>query len=186
MGKKGQIIAVLFAIYCLALVGVTYNGMVTKDQSATSQWAQVEMQYTRRFDLIPNLVNSTKGYMAHETKVFENLAKARSEYAGARSLQGKIEATNHMEGALGRLLAIAESYPELKSNETVQKLMDELSGTENRISVERMRYNDAVRLYNTTIKRFPSSLVAKAFGFDAKDYLSATTPASLAPRVSLD
>lgn len=164
----------------------TYNGLVGLGQQVDSQWAQVETQYQRRYDLIPSLVESTKGFLTQEQTVFDNIAKARQGYAGAQSETEKVEATNKMESALGRLLVIVENYPELKSNETVQDLMVEIAGTENRISVERKRYNDTVKGYNVKVKTFPTMLIANMFGYGEKPYFKAAEDAAVAPKVNLD
>ena len=164
----------------------TYNGLVGLGQSVDSQWAQVETQYQRRYDLIPNLVEATKGVLTQEQEVFSQIAEARQGYAGANNSSEKVEAANQMESALARLLVIVENYPELKSNETVQDLMVELAGTENRISVERKRYNDTVQGYNTKVKTFPTMMVANMFGYSEKPYFEAIEAAETAPEVNLD
>lgn len=163
----------------------TYNGLVGLGQQVDGQWAQVETQYQRRFDLIPNLVESTKGFLTQEKEVFSNIAEARQGYAGASTASEKVTATNEMESALSRLLVIVENYPELKSNETVQDLMVELAGTENRISVERKRYNDTVKGYNIKVKTFPTMMVANMFGYSEKPYFESTEAAETAPAVDL-
>jgi LemA protein len=150
----------------------------------TAKWAQVENQLQRRNDLIPNLVNTVKGYAAHERSVFENVTKARSQWAAAASVDEKVKAASAMDGALARLLLVAENYPDLKANETFLRLMDELSGTENRIAVERMRYNETVRDYNVTVRRFPANMVAAAFGYKtAPEYFKAEERARAVPEV---
>ena len=164
----------------------TYNGLVGLGQQVDSQWAQVETQYQRRFDLIPNLVESTKGFLTQEQEVFSNIAEARQGYAGAGTANEKVAATNEMESALSRLLVIVENYPELKSNETVQDLMVELAGSENRVSVERKRYNDTVKGYNVKVKTFPTMMVASMFGYTEKPYFEAVEEAEAAPAVNLD
>jgi len=164
----------------------SYNSLVGLGQSVDSQWAQVETQYQRRFDLIPNLVESTKGVLTQEQEVFFNIAQARQGYAGAGNANEKVEAATQMESALSRLLVIVENYPELKSNETVQDLMVELAGSENRVSVERKRYNDTVKGYNVKVKTFPTMLVANIFGYSEKPYFEAVEAAESAPAVNLD
>ncbi|MDV2989485.1 MAG: LemA family protein [Dehalogenimonas sp.] len=159
----------LLLVIALPLIN-TYNSLVTRSQSVDAQWAQVETQYQRRFDLIPNLVESVKGIMAQEQAVFIAIADARTRYAGADTATDQAAAANDVESALARLLVVMENYPELRSIETVTTLMDELAGTENRIAVERGRYNTEVRDYNTAIKRFPTVLIAGMFGFDPRDY----------------
>jgi len=163
----------------------TYNKLVTLSTGIDGQWAQVETQYQRRFDLIPNLVASTKGFLEQEQEVFGAIAEARTRYNGARTVEEKVESANQVESALGRLLVIVENYPNLKSNETVAKLMDELSGTENRISVERRRFNELVQGYNLTIKRIPTNILAGIFGFRERPYFEAVGGAETAPKVEL-
>ncbi|KKT28106.1 MAG: LemA family protein [Candidatus Yanofskybacteria bacterium RIFCSPLOWO2_12_FULL_44_13b] len=183
MTRKWWIIVGIIVLAALWLGG-TYNGLVKRNEAINGQWAQVETQYQRRFDLIPNLVNSVKGIMAQEQKVFGDLAEARTRYAGASSPEAKVRAANDVESALGRLLVIVENYPQLRSSETVQTLMIQLEGTENRISVERGRYNDAVKDYTVRIKRFPTNIVAGLFGFDERSYFQSQSGAENAPTVT--
>ncbi len=181
---KNPLVWIIAVVILLALWAVgSYNSFVTRAQGVDAQWKQVEVQYQRRFDLIPNLVESTKGLMAQEQKVFSDIANARANYAGARSTEDKVAAANQVEGALGRLLVIVENYPQLKSDQAVMRLMDELSGTENRISVERRRYNDMVRDYNTSVSVFPGRLLASMFGFSQKPYFEAARGSENAPQV---
>ena len=163
----------------------TYNRLVTGRENADNQWAQVETQYQRRFDLIPNLVESVKGIMKQEQEVFKAIADARTRYSGASSVDAKAAAATQVEGALGRLLVVMENYPQLKSAENVQTLMAQLEGTENRVSVERKRFNDMVRDFNLATKRFPSSLVASMFGFAERSYFEAAPGTEAAPKVQL-
>jgi len=174
----------IIVLAALSLVG-TYNSLVTKSQSVDGQWSQVEVQYQRRLDLIPNLVESVKGFMVQEKTIFDNLAKARQGYAGAQTVDQKAQAATQVESALGRLLVIMENYPELKSNETVAKLMDELAGTENRVSVERRRFNEMVQDYNTTILKFPTNIIAGMMGFSKKAFFESVAGAEAAPKVDL-
>ncbi len=160
-----------------------YNSLVTKSQSIDGQWAQVETQYQRRFDLIPNLVNSVKGIMSQEQTVFGQIADARTKYAGAQTTDEKAVAGSNLDSALARLLVIMENYPQLRSVETVTQLMDELAGTENRISVERRRYNTVVQDYNTSIKTVPTNVVAGMFGFDQREYFKSVSGSDQAPKV---
>ncbi|MCI0330932.1 MAG: LemA family protein [candidate division Zixibacteria bacterium] len=148
----------------------TYNGLVNSNESVRSAWAQVDNQLQRRGDLIPNLVETVKGYAAHERELFEKIAAARAALYSAPSPEAKIRANTELSGLLGRLLAIAENYPNLKANESFNRLMDELAGTENRIAVERKRYNDIVLGYNQRIKRFPTNFLAGMFGFSQATY----------------
>lgn len=174
----------LVVVIALSLVN-TYNNLITKTQNVDGQWAQVETQYQRRFDLIPNLVSSVKGLFEQEQDVFGAIADARTKYAGAKSVNEKAQAATEVESALGRLLVIVENYPQLQSNIAVLGLMDELSGTENRVSVERKRFNDLVRDYNTTIKRFPTNIIAGMFNFEARAFFEAVETAEQAPQVDL-
>lgn len=179
--------AVIVVLVLLVLVGVfawgMYNRFVSSEENVRNKWAQVESQYQRRFDLIPNLVESVKGIMEQEKEVFGSLAEARTRYAGAVSPEEKVAAANQLESALGRLLVILENYPELKSVEAVQTLMVQLEGTENRISVERQRYNDSVTEFNVLAKRLPGRLFAGLFGFSEKSYFEAVAAAAEAPKV---
>ncbi|MDD5068731.1 MAG: LemA family protein [Candidatus Pacebacteria bacterium] len=182
--KKGWIIAIVIVVIILLYGFVSYNGLVTANEGINSQWAKVETQYQRRFELIPNLVESVKGIMKQEQAVFTAIADARTHYAGAQTVDDKAKAAGEVESALGRLLVITENYPELKSSDTVQTLMAELEGTENRISVERTRYNDFVQTYNLKVKTFPTSIMAKIFGFSEHAYFQSATGAETAPKVS--
>ncbi|MCX5999273.1 MAG: LemA family protein [Chloroflexi bacterium] len=179
--------AIGIAVLLVLIVGIvswrSYNSMVSRSQAVDAQWAQVETQYQRRFDLIPNLVNSVKGMMAQEQAIFDNITEARTKYAGAQTTDEKAAAGGEVEAALGRLLVIMENYPELGSIEAVTQLMDELAGTENRISVERRRYNDLVRDYNTSIKKFPTNLMASVFNFDEREYFQSVSGADQVPTV---
>ncbi len=184
MKKSTWIILGIIAI--ILIWGVTsYNNFVGLNTATDNQWAQVETQYQRRFDLIPNLVASTQGVLKQEQKVFGDLAAARSKYAGAATVGEKVSAANEVEGALGRLLVIVENYPQLKSAETVQTLMAQLEGTENRISVERKRFNDDVAALNAATKRFPSSIIAGIFGFSGREYFQSAGGSEVAPKVEL-
>lgn len=164
----------------------TYNGFVTKDQNVDTSWAQVETQYQRRFDLIPNLVEATKGVLRQEQAVFGAIAEARKGYAGAAGTAEKARAAGTLDSALARLLVVIENYPQLRSNDTVRDLMTELAGTENRINVARHRYNEAAQDYNTSIKHFPGTVFAGLFGFKAKPYYESVAAAKEAPKVNLD
>lgn len=160
-----------------------YNRLVSRAEAVDGQWAQVETQYQRRLDLIPNLVESTKGIFNQEKEVFGKLAEARSRYAGATTINDKAGAATQLESSLARLLVVIENYPQLKSAENVQTLMTQLEGTENRVSVERKRFNDMVQNYNVTIKRFPGNVLAGWFGFAERAYFNAVTGAEIAPQV---
>lgn len=175
------IVIVLLALY----VGGKYNGFVSQNEGVTTQWAQVEGQYQRRMDLIPNLVSSVQGAMKQETAVFTAIADARTKYAGAATPDQKAAAATQVEGAMARLLVVMENYPQLKSIDTVQSLMAELAGTENRVAVERMRYNEVVRDYNVSVKTFPNSLIAGMFGFAPRTMFEAADGAEVAPKVNI-
>ncbi|MCX5704321.1 MAG: LemA family protein [Candidatus Omnitrophica bacterium] len=161
-----------------------YNGIVSKHETITAKWAQVENQLQRRNDLIPNLVNTVKGYAEHEKTVFEDVTNARSQWAKAGSLDEKVKAAGAIDSALSRLLLVVENYPNLKADQTFLRLMDELSGTENRIAVERMRYNDAVKDYNITVRMFPGNIIAGMYGYKpATEYFKAEEKARTVPEV---
>ncbi len=188
--KKGMLILLGFVVLLFVLIAYVvgqYNNMVVKEEDVFNKQAQVEVVLQRRFDLIPNLVESVKGIMQQEQEVFGNIADARERYAQAASgSQEKVEAANQVEGALGRLLVVMEAYPELKSDQTVLNLMDELAGSENRISVERKRYNDAVTEFNKLIRVFPNRFFANIFGFEEKILFESAEGAEIAPEVNLD
>jgi len=185
--KVGVILLVVLIVVAL-LVGGSYigsrNQMVTKNEAVKSAWAQVDVVLQRRADLIPNLVETVKGFAAQEQTVFHDIAAARSALLGAQTPADKIAANGQLDGAIGRLLAIVENYPQLKSNENFLRLQDELAGTENRIAVERKRYNDAIQDYNTFIGLFPNSLYAGWAGFQRNNaYFTATEASREAPKV---
>lgn len=177
------IIAAVFIVVVIPLIGL-YNGIVTKHETITAKWAQVENQLQRRNDLIPNLINSVKGYAAHEKNVFEAVTAARSQWASAANMEDKVKAAGSMDTALSRLLLVVENYPNLKADQTFLQLMDELSGTENRIAVERMRYNESVQDYNITVRRFPGNVVAGIFGYKTlPEYFKSQKSAKAVPEV---
>ena len=163
----------------------SYNNFVVLSQNIDNQWAKVEVQYQRRIDLIPNLVNTAKGYMQFEKSLLEDITSLRSRWMSATTVEDKVNYGNALDSALGRLLVTYENYPELKSIQAVSSLMDELAGTENRIAVERSRYNDMVRDYNTAIMVFPSNILANAFGFKQRTYFQAAPGAETVPAVNL-
>jgi LemA protein len=176
------------AVLLLALIaggcGVgIYNRIITQNESIDSSWAQVENVLQRRGDLIPNLVETVKGFAAQEKEIFTNVAEARGRLAGAATPREAAAANAGLTSALGRLLAIAEAYPQLKSNQNFIRLQDELAGSENRIAVERRRYNEAVRAYNTSIKRFPARFIASLFGFGEREYFEAEEGKAELPEV---
>ena len=170
-------------VIVVGMIFSSYNGLVSMNENVTGKWAQVENQLQRRNDLIPNLVNTVKGYANHETDVFKQVSDARAKLGGAKTVAETSAANNEMNTALSRLLMVAENYPELKSNTNFTQLQDELAGTENRIAVARKDYNDAVQVYNAKIKSLPASLYAGAFGFTARDYFKADEAAQKVPQV---
>src|SRR6266853_2082108 len=175
--------AVLAAVV-LPFSGCSYNTFVSQDEAIKAQWAQVQNQLQRRNDLIPNLVETVKGYAAHEEGVYKDIAEARSRLLAAKSPDETIAAANQQTSALGRLLLVVENYPNLKANEQFNGLMDELSGTENRIATERQRYNERVQEYNTSRRQFPSNLTAKMFSFKDYPFFEAPASATQAPKVN--
>ena len=172
------------SLVALPLAGCSYNRFVSQEEAVKQQWSQVENQLQRRNDLIPNLVETVKGYAAHEESVFKEIADSRSRLLAAKSPEETIQAAIQQTAALGRLLAIAENYPNLKANEQFNRLMDELAGTENRIAVERMRYNQKVQEYNTARRQFPANLTARVFGFKEYPYFQAPPEAKQVPKVN--
>lgn len=183
--KKVLFIILAIIIVIAIWVVVLYNGLVSKNEAVSNQWAQVETVYQRRFDLIPNLVESVKGVMKQEQKVFGDIADARTGYMNAQTSDQKAAAATQVEGSLARLLVVMENYPQLKSSENVRDLQSELAGSENRISVERMRYNDTVRLINQSIKRFPTNVIAGMLGFGERVYFQSAPEAAQAPKVDM-
>lgn len=177
------ILLLLILIPFMFLKG-TYNSLVVMDESVQGAWAQVENQLQRRYDLIPNLVETVKGYAAHEKEVFVKVTEARSKVAGAGNINDKIQANNELSSALSRLLVVVERYPELKANTNFIRLQDELSGTENRIAVERRRFNETVKAYNIKIRSFPTNIVAGMFGFEKAAFFDVPQERQEAPKVA--
>jgi LemA protein len=176
-------IVVIFALAAGGVFVTKYNTMVTMDEGVKTAWAQVENQLQRRMDLIPNYVETVKGYAKHEREVFIEVTEARAKVGGAVTPSQKIEANTELSAALSRLLLVVERYPDLKANQNFIRLQDELAGTENRIAVERMRYNEAVREYNVYIRRFPNNFVAGFFGFTKATLFEAPEEAKAPPKV---
>jgi LemA protein len=168
----------------VAVSGCSYNRFVGQEEAIKAQWAQVQNQLQRRNDLIPNLVETVKGYAQHEESVYKDIADSRAKLLAAKSPEETIQAANQQTSALGRLLAVVENYPQLKANEQFNRLMDELSGTENRIATERMRDNERVQEYNAATRRFPGNVTAKMFGFEQYPYFEAPKEAQGVPKVS--
>lgn len=181
---RNAVVGMLVVFTAFFTTGCSYNKFVSQEQGIKSQWAQVQNQLQRRNDLIPNLVETTKGYATHEEDVYKDIADARSKLLAAKSPEETIQAANQQTTALGRLLAVVENYPQLKANEQFNRLMDELSGTENRIAVERMRYNEKVQEYNTSRGQFPSNITAKLFSFKEYPYFEAPAAAQEVPKVN--
>ena len=183
------VVGVTLAVIVLVavVVGGTFvskwNQLVTMDTDIKAKWAQVDNQLQRRADLIPNLVETVKGFAAQEKSIMESIANARAKMAGGGSVQDRIAASNELSSALSRLLVVVENYPQLKSDATFNRLMDELAGTENRLAVERKRYNDAVQVYNTTIRQFPDTLIASMLGFKEQPFFQVPEAARQTPQV---
>ena len=177
----GLLVAVVVALSIGA--GCSYNRFATQDEAVRAQWSQVENQLQRRHDLIPNLVETVKGFAQQEKDVFQAVADARAKMAGAGTINERVAAASAESSALARLLVVVENYPQLKSNENFLRLMDELGGTENRIATERMRYNEAAQTYNTMRRRFPGNLMAGMFGFEERPYFEPPAEAKAAPKV---
>jgi LemA protein len=180
---RSVIVVVLAGLAAVASSGCSYNRFVDQEEAIKAQWAQVENQLQRRNDLIPNLVETTKGIAQQEKDVFGQIAESRAKLAGAQTPEDRMEAANQQSSALSRLLVVVENYPQLRSNETFNRLMDELSGTENRLAVERMRYNEAVQAYNTSRRQFPANVTAGIFGFKEYPLFKAPPEAQKVPRV---
>src|SRR5437773_9156435 len=184
MTRRTLLQVVTLVAVAMPLTGCSYNKFVSQEEAVKAQWAQVENQLQRRNDLIPNLVETVKGYAQHEASVYKDIADARSRLLAAKTPEESIAAANQQTSALGRLLAVVENYPQLKANEQYNRLMDELAGTENRLAVERMRYNEKVREYNTSRRQFPANLTAKVFGFKEYPFFQAPAEAKQVPKVT--
>ena len=180
------VVVIIFGIIIGGWYIGTRNKLVTLDEGINSAWSEIDNQLKRRSDLIPNLVATVKGFAKQELAVFTEIAEARAKLAGAKTVGEKAEGYNQLEGALGRLLVIVEQYPVLKSSENFLRLQDELAGTENRIAVARMRYNDSVREFNTKIRRFPASSIAKRMGFEPREYFQIEEKARETPKVDFE
>ena len=189
-GKRNLLIAVGVVVVVLLMfysgLKGTYNSFVTLDEGVKAAWAQVENQLQRRYDLIPNLVETVKGFAAQEKEVFIGVTEARAKVGGAKNIPDKIEANNQLTSALGRLLVTVERYPDIKSNQNFIRLQDELAGTENRIAVERRRYNETVKVYNISIRTFPANMLAGMFGFTKATFFEVPEAAQAPPQVKFE
>ncbi|HSQ87045.1 MAG TPA: LemA family protein [Desulfobacterales bacterium] len=176
-------VVVLIGLMAFGKIIANYNRVIAMDENVKGKWAQVENQLKRRYDLIPNLVETVKGYAKHEKELFENIAQARTQYFQAKDVKDKVKASNQLEGVLSRLLLLQERYPELKANESFLKLQDSLEGTENRIAVERKRYNDSVQILNTYIRTFFGRFYAMIAGVSSAAYYEVPEAEKAAPKV---
>jgi LemA protein len=176
--------SIVVVLVATMLSGCSYNKFTTQEEAIKAAWGEVQNQLLRRNDLIPNLVETVKGYAAQEKEIFTRIADSRSKLAGAKTPEETIAAANEQSSALARLLVVVENYPNLKSDANFQRLQDELAGTENRIAVARQRYNERIQEFNTTRRRFPSNVTAKVFGFKEYPYFSAPADAQQAPKVN--
>ncbi|RPI25942.1 MAG: LemA family protein [Acidobacteria bacterium] len=178
----GVIVLLLVIVVGIGAVG-SYNRLVNLQEQVNSSWAQVDTVLQRRYDLIPNLVNTVKGYAKQEQQVLTEITRLRSQWGEAKTTAERAQAATGLEGALGRLMVVIENYPELKSNQNFLALQDELAGTENRIAVERRRFNQTVQTYNASLRRFPTNILAGILGFESHPYFEAGTAAREAPKV---
>jgi LemA protein len=189
MGKGAKIaliiigIILLFVFFTYSFIKGTYNNLVMLDEGVKAAWAQVENQLQRRYDLIPNYVETVKGFAKQERDVFIKVTEARSKVGGAGSIPDKIKANNELSSVLSRLLVVVERYPELKSDQNFLRLQDELAGTENRIAVERRRYNETVKTYNIKVRSFPTNILAGMFGFEKAAFFEVPEAAQAVPKV---
>ncbi|MCF0123697.1 MAG: LemA family protein [Ruminiclostridium sp.] len=185
--KTGLTVIIVIVALLLLVVGgtmATYNGLVQKEENVDSALADLDVMLQRRADLIPNLINTVKGYVEHENEVIDAITTAREALVGADSVADKAAANEALTGALGNLMVVVENYPDLKSSDNFIALQDELAGTENRIAVARRDYNDAVKTINAAVKKFPGKLIADMFGFESREYFEADEAANTVPEVS--
>ncbi|RMA90717.1 LemA family protein [Priestia megaterium] len=180
----GIAIVVILGLGIVVIYGVSsYNSLVSAQEDVDNKFSQIDNQLKRRSDLIPNLVETVKGYAKHEQEAIDSVTQARAQLAGAKTPEDKADANQQLSGALNRLLVVVEKYPDLKANENFRSLMDSLEGTENRLAVARKDYNDEVAKYNKSVKRFPKSMLAGTFGFEKKPYFEVTNEEKQAPKV---
>ncbi|MBB5336521.1 LemA family protein [Pectinatus brassicae] len=179
----------VFIIICVAVVAwffSSYNSLITQNETVSNKWAQVENNYQRRADLIPNLVNTVEGYSIHEEKIMQDFAAAQSQMLSAKTPTAKAQADSNLTGVLSRFMVVVQRYPELKADKQFTRLMDELAGTENRLSIARKDYDDAAQQYNIDIKRIPTNFIANINGFQPKEYFKAEAAAAKAPTVNFN
>lgn len=188
MKKSSIIILAIVAVVVIAIIMISssYNGIVAKSEEVDNKFSAIDTQLQRRADLIPNLVNTVKGYASQEQEVINSVTEARAKLAGANSVSEKAEADGELTNALNRLMVVVENYPDLKSSQNFIQLSDELAGTENRIATARRDYNEAVKEYNLKIKKFPTNLMAGMFGYGQRDYFEASAQSQEVPNVSFD
>lgn len=187
--KKSTIIFLSMAaivIFLIIIIASSYNGIVTKSEEVDNKFSAIDTQLQRRADLIPNLVNTVKGYASHEQEVINSVTEARAKLAGANTVAEKANADEELTSALNRLMVVVENYPDLKSSQNFIQLSDELAGTENRIATSRRDYNEAVKEYNLKIKKFPTNIMAGMFGYQQRDYFEASEQSKEVPNVSFD
>ena len=188
MKKSSIVVLVLIAIIIIVIVMFvsSYNGIIAKSEEVDNKFATIDTQLQRRGDLIPNLVNTVKGYAKQEQDVINSVTEARTKLAGATTVSDKAKADEELTGALNRLMVVVENYPDLKSSQNLIQLSDELAGTENRIATARRDYNEAVKEYNLKIKRFPTNIIAGMFGYSKRDYFEASEQSKEVPNVNFD
>lgn len=184
--KKSTIVIIAVIVIIAIMLVSSYNGIVSKAEDVDNKFATIDTQLQRRADLIPNLVNTVKGYAAQEKEIIDSVTEARARLAGANTVAEKAEADGELTSALNRLMVVVENYPDLKSSQNFIQLSDELAGTENRIATARRDYNEAVKEYNLKIKKFPTNLMANMFGYDAKDYFQASEGSQEVPNVNFE
>ena len=184
--KKSTIIILAIVAIVIIMIISSYNGIVAKSEEVDNKFSAIDTQLQRRADLIPNLVNTVKGYASHEQEVINSVTEARAKLAGANTVSEKAEADGELTNALNRLMVVVENYPDLKSSQNFIQLSDELAGTENRIATARRDYNEAVKAYNLKIKKFPTNIMAGMFGYEKAEYFEASEQSQEVPNVSFD